>query len=122
MKKNKIYKWSLFYEILRWFVRIAHRLFYSSVVVIGKENIPEGVPVIFAPNHQNALMDPLAIVCTLPDQVVFLARADIFSNKIARFFLRFLKILPVYRIRDGKENLDNNQYIFDLSVEVLKNN
>lgn len=97
-----------------------HRLFYKNVVVEGKENVPEGCPVIFAPNHQNALMDPLAVHFTINRQIVFLARADIFKNKIAAAFLHFLKILPVFRIRDGKENLTHNDITFNVAMRVLE--
>ncbi|MDA3819534.1 MAG: 1-acyl-sn-glycerol-3-phosphate acyltransferase [Candidatus Delongbacteria bacterium] len=89
-------------------------------MVEGKENIPKNAPVIYAPNHQNALMDPLAIVFTAHQQVVFLARADIFHIPLLPGFFRWLKILPVYRIRDGKENLSNNEYSFDAVIKVLE--
>ena len=36
--------------------------------------------------------------------------------------LRFLKIMPVYRLRDGKKNLAKNETTFNNSVKVLQNN
>ncbi len=54
-----------------------------------------------------------------PKPPVFLARADIFENPTIRAILTFLKILPVYRIRDGQSNLTKNNDIFDLSRDVL---
>ena len=109
------------YELLRIYVRFAFWLTHRKVVVTGRENIPSGKPIIFAANHQNALMDPLALVCTNKLQTVWLARADIFKSKKARPFLKFLKIWPVYRIRDGKDNLANNDEIFDKVAELLEN-
>lgn len=90
------------------------------IVVEGKEHIPEGGPLIFAPNHQNALMDPLAVLYASGRQIVFLARADIFRNHILRPVFHWLKILPVYRIRDGKDNLQNNEQSFDTVVSLLE--
>jgi len=119
---GKIYRYSIGYDVVRGFVKTAHRLFYRKVIVTGKENIPADRPVIFAPNHQNALMDPLALVCTLPSQIVFLARADIFKSATNRPFLRFLKMIPVYRIRDGVENLGRNEKTFRQTIEILQNN
>jgi 1-acyl-sn-glycerol-3-phosphate acyltransferase len=113
-------QWSLGYEIIRTYVRFAFWLTHKKVTVTGKGNIPKGKPVIFAPNHQNALMDPLAIVCTNPLQSVWLARADIFKLKATQPILKYLKILPVYRIRDGKENLSNNEFIFGQVIHVLE--
>ena len=104
--------WSLGYQLLRYYVRFALWLSHKRIVVIGRKQIPHGKPIIFAANHQNALMDSLSIVCTNPSQSVWLARADIFKSKLARPILRFLKMTPVYRMRDGKDSLSNNEQVF----------
>jgi 1-acyl-sn-glycerol-3-phosphate acyltransferase len=114
-------KRSIKYELVRIYVRFAFWLSHSKITVEGRKNIPKDKPVIFAPNHQNALMDPLALVCTNKLQTVWLARADIFKSKTFRVILNFLKIWPVYRIRDGKENLSNNEDIFAKVIQLLEN-
>ncbi len=119
-KYKHLYKNSRSWTFFSYYVISLHRLFYKNIIVEGQENIPDDCPVIFAPNHQNALMDPLAVMFSINKQIVFLARADIFKNKIAAKFLHFLKILPVFRIRDGKENLNNNDLTFDVAVKVLE--
>jgi 1-acyl-sn-glycerol-3-phosphate acyltransferase len=91
------------------------------VCITGLENIPENTPLFFAPNHQNALMDALAIICSIKKQPVFIARADIFKNPVIARILILFKILPAFRIRDGKENLKKNEEIFDISVKILEN-
>ena len=53
-------------------------------------------------------------------KTVFLARADIFQNPVARFFLTWLRISPVYRIRDGRDSLSRNEEIFDTARQVLE--
>ena len=112
--------WSAGYEAIRTYVRFAFWLSHKRVVVTGRQNIPKGKPIIFAANHQNALMDPLAISCTNPLQSLWLARADIFKSKAARSFLKYIKMLPVYRIRDGKDNLSNNEQIFGQVIQLLE--
>jgi len=112
---------SIGYEALRQYVRFAFWLTHKRIVVTGREHIPAGKPIIFAANHQNALMDPLALSCTNPLQTLWLARADIFKNKLARPALKFMKMLPIYRIRDGKENLSNNEEVFNQVTQVLEN-
>ncbi len=112
-------RWSLAYEILRFFVKLIHDWFYRRIIIIGKENIPRKKPVVFAPNHQNALMDPLAIIFTNKLQTVFLTRSDVFLSFLVPVF-SFLKMLPVYRIRDGAGALKNNERIFNKSVEILE--
>lgn len=114
-------KWSRAYAFVKGLVYYTFWLSHKRISVIGKENIPHDKPIIFTPNHQNALMDPLAVLLTNYTQPVWLARADIFKIKFVRPILRFLKIIPVYRIRDGKENLRNNEATFDLAIRVLEN-
>ena len=113
--------WSIGYEIIRIYVRFGFWLTHKRIVVTGRHLIPKGKPIIFAPNHQNALMDPLALVCTNPHQSVWLARADIFKSKRVSAILKYLKLLPVYRIRDGKDNLSNNEEIFAQVIQLLEN-
>ena len=117
-----IKSWSVGYEIIRTYVRLAFWLTHKSVVVTGRHHIPKGKPIIFAANHQNALMDPLAMACTNSFQTVWLARADIFKSKAADSILKYLKLLPIYRIRDGKDNLSNNEQIFEQVTHILENN
>ena len=66
-------------------------------------------------------MDALAVLFTQKGQLVFLARADIFKRKLIASILYFLKILPVYRIRDGFSSLKGNDEIFTKTIDVLKN-
>ena len=106
MSKKNIEKFDLFYEILRKYVDFWHNhIYYRKVIVYGRENIDHSAHNSFAPNHQNALMDALAVLFTNSTQMVFLARADIFKKKFIAAILYFLKILPVYRIRDGFSTL-----------------
>ncbi len=115
----KLENWSRGYEVAKVLVGQVHRLIHSTIVVTGKENIPKDKPVILTPNHQNALLDALAVLLTIPYQPVWLARADIF-NKKTKGILHFLKISPVYRMRDGMENLQKNQEVFDQAIRVLE--
>lgn len=115
-------KWSFGYWCLKQYVKFADWLIHKKTVITGKEKIPKNKPILFAPNHQNALSDPLAILLHTSFQPVWLARADIFKSKTINAVLKFLKIIPVYRLRDGKENLSKNDQTFTDSIKVLKNN
>jgi len=120
---KKIYEFSYKYLALNTVVRLFMRIYYRKIYVRGQENIPSGYPVIFAPNHKNALMDPLLILYSLPkEQVVFMARGDVFANKTVAKIMRFLKILPVFRMRDGIGNLGKNEEPFAEAIDTLKTN
>lgn len=122
MGKENIEKYSARYALLKTVSGFWHNnVFYRKVIVIGRENINPEDSNIFAPNHQNALMDALAVLYSHKGQPVFLARSDIFRRKLVASFLYFLKILPVYRIRDGFSSLKGNDEIFDKTIDVLKN-
>lgn len=125
LKLQKVKREGFGYKFFKILASLFHNLiFYKKVSYIGRENIPKDKPVLMGPNHQNALMDASAIICSSSTNVnqTFLARSDIFGTDLQGNFLLSLKILPVYRIRDGKEKLAKNEEIFNLSVEILEKN
>ena len=117
--QQKIEKWNAGYALLKRYVKLNFRLYFKKIYVRGKQNIPDDAPVIFAPNHQNALMDALALLYAVRGQPVFLARADIFKNKVLAGILTFLKLMPVYRIRDGYNSLQNNESVLNRVNDIL---
>jgi 1-acyl-sn-glycerol-3-phosphate acyltransferase len=119
----KYEKWSLGYWFLKQYVRFADWLIYEKTIVTGKEKIPKNKPIVFAPNHQNALSDPMAVLLNTRFQPVWLGRADLFGkSKAVDVILKFMKIMPVYRLRDGKANLEKNEQTFADSIKVLEHN
>jgi 1-acyl-sn-glycerol-3-phosphate acyltransferase len=121
MGKENIEKYSWGYALVKALVGFWHNnVFYRKVIVLGKDNINPDNHLIFAPNHQNALMDALAVLFTQKGQLIFLARADIFKKKRIAALLYFFKILPVYRIRDGFRSVVGNDEIFDKTIDVLR--
>ncbi len=118
--KNTLADFNFFYSFLRPVVDYGTRCHYRSVTIRGKENLPQNDAYILAPCHQNALMDALLILLTHPHAVAFLARADIFQKKGQAKALNFLRIGPVYRMRDGRDNLSRNDQVFKNAREVLE--
>lgn len=116
---DRIDRRTIAYTLIYSYVSSVFSQFYRKFEVHGLENIPKDAPVIFTPNHQNALMDALIVLFSSPGDTVFLARADLFRKKFLARVLNTLKILPVFRIRDGVEELGKNQEIFDITVGVL---
>ena len=79
-------------------------------------------PLLLAANHPNSFLDAI-ILCTLFDRPVYsLARGDAFKNKIAAAILYRLKMLPVYRVSEGVENLDENYKTFEACKNIFKQN
>lgn len=121
MGKKNIEKYTLPYWLLYHYGIALHNLFYREVYYLNRPKKDKEKPTIITPNHQNALMDALAVLFAKNEPLVFLARSDIFQKKAIASILYFLKILPVYRIRDGYDTLKNNQEIFEHTVRVLNN-
>lgn len=117
-----IQDFNFFYWALRPLVAYGACCHYHRVVIKGKENLLPDQGYILAPNHQQGLMEPMAVLMIAKKAPVFLARADIFKQPAVAAALTFLKILPVFRIRDGKESLSKNAEIFEKSKQVILDN
>jgi 1-acyl-sn-glycerol-3-phosphate acyltransferase len=115
-------KESLYYKFLWHTLPLTLRIFYRRIQVTGYDNIPKNSPIIFTSNHQNALMDALIICIMSGRKAFFLARADIFKKKAIADIMYKLRILPVYRTRDGADSLVNNNETFDKSIALLDEN
>jgi 1-acyl-sn-glycerol-3-phosphate acyltransferase len=122
MREKVKFRAPIFYKFLYAYVSVLHRLYYRRLTITGYDKIPPNTPIIFAVNHQNALMDALAVLFAAHKPVVFMARADIFKKPTIAKILNRLKILPIYRIRDGYGELGRNQEVFEDTVGVLKSN
>lgn len=118
--KNTLADFNFFYTFLRPGVDYGTYNHYRRVIIKGRENLPVGEHYIFAPCHQNALMDALLVLNITHKPVAFLARADIFRQPAIAWFLNFLRISPVYRIRDGRDQLSRNEVVFNNAREVIE--
>lgn len=109
-----------FYTFLRHFVDWSVRSSYRKYQVEGIENLPEGGSiVIWASNHTNALMDPMVMLPSTKIRKVFVARADIFKKNWARKALYFLRVMPIYRIRDGINAVKQNDEAIAQATGVI---
>lgn len=118
---KKVWEKGLGYSLFRPYVQWATRNSYSKITIKGKENIPDlnQVSVLFASNHCNTLMDALVLVQARKEPSAFVARADIFKKPAVAKFLRNLRILPIYRQRDGADSMAKNVEVFDNAVDCL---
>ena len=119
-KRKKLQDNDRCYNFLHWFVNIAIKTSYRSIRYINKERIPKDAAVIFAPNHTGTLMDALVILAMDNKPKVFIARADIFRNPKIANILRFCKMMPIMRMRDGIEEVKKNNKTIETAADVLK--
>lgn len=118
---KKIYEHNRFYSFLRY-ITDAHILAsFRRYRIVGREKLPEDGPIIYAPNHCDALMDPLTVLALNHDEKVFVARADVFNNSFIHKILTFFKMMPINRRRDGIRNMTKAGDTIEKSIEVLNN-
>jgi len=113
---------SLWYTLVRQYVSVGIKLFFKEIRVTGTENIPMEGPIMFTVNHQNSFLDALLIATSNNRHTHFLVRADVFKFSIARWFFKSLNMMPIYRMRDGRGSLSNNNQIFRKCFNILGHN
>lgn len=111
----------LFNYILRLKVKIALHFYFFKINVTGKDYIPKGKAVLVVSNHQNALIDPILIATHTRLNPYFLTRASVFKKSIIAKMLDYIRMIPIYRVRDGINNMEKNKETFDKSAQVLLN-
>lgn len=112
----------IWYAFVKFWVKLAIKLFYRRIEIHGLDTYPANGPILLAPNHQSAFMDALIPAVFAPRPIHFLVRADVFNNKIAKWFFNSLNMMPVYRQRDGISNLSKNEDVFEKCATILRNN
>jgi len=105
----------LFKQILR----AALWIFCAEINIKNKALLNEKGPLLIIANHPNSFLDAVIIGSSYNRRIHFLARGDVFTKRHHRFLLGLLNMIPVYRIREGKEFLHLNAYAFEKSVALL---
>lgn len=79
-------------------------------------------PLLIAANHPNSFLDAIIVSSIFHQPVYALARGDVFKKKWIIRILHSLKILPVYRIREGADKLMDNYETFDNCIDIFRKN
>ena len=108
-------------NILKLFIRAALWLFCAEINTKNKYLLNTKGPLLIIANHPNSFLDAIIIGTRYNRTIHFLARGDVFTKKLHRFLLSLLNMIPVYRLREGKEFLHLNEYAFVESARLLKN-
>ena len=116
---KKIQDPNFWYSTLLLFVNWHTRRAYRRFEVHGKKNLPRNGSTVFGVNHSNTLMDALVLLSSDNIRKVFIARGDIFKNPIVAKILTFMRILPIFRIRNGVAAVRQNDDSLNKAVDVL---
>lgn len=103
-------------------MRFAFRCYFREIKVFGHNNIPDSGPVLYLSNHPCSFTEPMLLACFQKRILNFLVRGDIFENRLLKPILEATHQIPIYRARDGFENLRKNKSTFDRVYQKLVSN
>ena len=106
-------------QLLKILIQAGLWLFCNKIHLKNKQLFKTNGPLLIIANHPNSFLDALIIGSYYKRRVYFLARGDAFKKPIHRFILESLNMIPVYRLREGKEFLHLNDYAFNKSINLL---
>ena len=101
-------------------IRTALYIFCKEIYIKNKSLVNTKGPLLIIANHPNSFLDAVIIGAQYSRRVYFLARGDVFAKKHHRYLLGLLNMIPVYRLREGKEFLNLNEYAFNVKIHQLK--
>lgn len=88
-----------FYKLVRFLAIIVFNIVFR-IDIEGKENIPPEGRLVLCSNHINAL-DPIILAIAIPRPISFMAKKELFKNKILAKIIYKLGAFPVDR--DGSD-------------------
>ena len=102
---------------VRYTVMGIYKLFYNFKIE-GWENVPEKEGVIIASNHRS-YADPVILTMPMKRPVTYMAKEELFHNKIFGAFIRFLGAFPVKRGAGDMQVIDDCVDILESGRNVV---
>jgi len=110
----------MLYYFIKYYVRFALLLFCKRISIQNKRAFQLEGPLLIGANHPNSFFDAILVGTFMRVPVHFMTRSDVFRFKAIRFILSRLQMIPVYRIRDGKDKLSLNEQSFREARKSLR--
>ena len=110
----------LLYNFFKGLIRTGFFCYYQEISMHNLDRVPRDRAVMLLPNHQNALLDPLLYAAfARARKPYFLTRSDVFNNPLLRWIFEGLRMMPIYRLRDGRDTLKRNQEVFERCADLF---
>ena len=109
----------MLYSVLQFIIRVSLRIFCANITLSSKDVLQSKGPLLLACNHPNGFLDAIIIGSLFKQPVYYLARGDAFKYAFTNKLLKALKMLPIYRLSEGREYLSLNEKTFDACHQIL---
>lgn len=110
------------YTIIKIAARVLLKIFFQKKVIATTELFETRGPLLLVANHPNSFLDAIIIGATCKYPVHYLARGDAFQKSHYRILLNGLQMIPIYRMREGRDKIQLNASSFAKTQEVLNKN
>ena len=111
----------MLYKLIKIPARIAFYFYCRRLKVNNPEAFKKKGPLLIAANHPNSFLDAIIIDTLFKAPVTALTRGDVFKNRFVSKILKGLHMLPVYRVSEGVENLEENYTTFNECNHIFQN-
>jgi 1-acyl-sn-glycerol-3-phosphate acyltransferase len=97
-------------------------IFCRKVIINRPAMLKEKGPLLLACNHPNSFLDGVLLDALFQQPLYSLTRGDVFKKPFYIKLLTALRLLPVYRISEGVENLSTNYETFESCKQIFRKN
>lgn len=112
----------MLYRILKFPAQVAFLFYCRQLRVNRRAFLQSNGPLLIAANHPNSFLDAIVIATLFKKPVYSLVRGDVYTNRFYSLLLNALNMMPVYRLSEGAENLQENYSTFEKCREVFRQN
>ena len=106
--------------IFRAWIQTALWFRFRRIQWVFHAPVPLDGSALIAGNHQNAILDSMTLASSSPRVPFTLSRASLFNRRWGRAFFEALRMIPIYRFRDGFGKMRKNAGVFQQFVDVLR--
>ncbi len=107
------------YKFVRPIAILGVKTYFKKIYFHNDDFIPYDKPVLIACNHPTAFLDPILLGCFLKHPIHFMVRGDVFKKPFYRKLLESLRMIPIFRMKDGLSNVKSNFDIMDYVSKLL---
>lgn len=111
----------MLYHIARFLIRISLLLFFRKRYMHRIKELYTDKPLLICANHANSFLDAMLLMVLTRRTYHVVVRADVFNKPWANYLLRKFNLIPIYRMKDGIDQLGKNEETFNECIRVFEN-